>query len=202
MTLAERSRTAAGSMLDRRMADTQIYLAGGIGDKTVPPLIGAVSARVAAGSRSILLAISSWGGNIFWGVTAYNFLRGLGVDIITHNVGQVDSIAGVIYCAGDKRLCAPAGRFVIHGVGVTIQGTDPMLSEKDLNSRQAMLAQDRDTIAAILSTRTGKSLDDVRQDMLNEKILDASEGMAYGLATEITDQVFDPAQEIIRIVDG
>jgi Protease subunit of ATP-dependent Clp proteases len=182
------------------MADVQVYLAGPISPQTVPPLIQVVGDRVGKGARSLLLAISSPGGNIYWGVTAYNFLRGLGIEVITHNVGQVDSIAGVIYCAGDRRLCVPQGRFLIHGVAAQFQGTDVNISEKDLKSRVAGLERDRDTIASILSARTGKPLGDVRGDMLNEKVMSADEGREYGFVTEITEQIFDPAQEIIQIM--
>ena len=184
----------------RLMADVQVFLAGFISPVTVPPLIQTVSDRVGKGARSVLLALSSPGGNIYWGVTAYNFLRGLGVEVITHNVGQVDSIASVIYCAGDRRLCVPQGRFLIHGVATQFQGTDVNISEKDLKSRVAGLEQDRDTVATILAARTGKPLGEVKADMLNEKIMNAQEGRDYGFVTEITEQVFDPAQEIVQIV--
>jgi ATP-dependent protease ClpP protease subunit len=36
--------------------------------------------------------------------------------------------------------------------------------------------------------------------MLNERIMTAPEAQTYGFVTEITSQVFDPAQEIIQIV--
>ena len=121
------------------MADSQFYLVGMIGAQTVPALIQSVSDRVGKGARSVLLAISSPGGNIYWGVTAYNFLRGLGIEVITHNVGQVDSVAAVIYSAGDRRLSVPDARFVIHGVSLTFEGTNVMVSEKDLRSRITML---------------------------------------------------------------
>lgn len=201
MTLATDSTgTIAERTLSRRMADAQVYLAGAVSNQTVPPLIQAVAERVGKGARSLLLAISSPGGNIYWGVTAYNFLRGLGIEIITHNVGQVDSVGGVLYCAGDRRLSVPDGRFLIHGVSLTFQGTDPAISEKDLRSRLAALEKDRDTIASILATRTGKPLPDVKNDMLNERILTAQEAKDYGFVTEISPQVFDPAQEIVQII--
>lgn len=182
------------------MADAQVYLAGYINNQTVPPLIKEVADRVGKGARSLMLAISSPGGNIYWGVTAYNFLRGLGIQITTHNLGQVDSVAGVIYCAGDRRLCVPDARFVIHGVSLLFQGTDVNISERDVRSRLTGAEKDRDTIASILATRTGKSLADVTNDMLNERILTAQQGVDYGFVTEITPQVFDPAQEIVQIV--
>jgi ATP-dependent protease ClpP protease subunit len=182
------------------MADAQFYLAGSISGATVKPLLDAVGDRVGKGSRSILVALSSPGGNIYWGVTAYNYLRGLGIDVITHNAGQVDSIAGVIYCAGDRRLCVSEGRFMIHGVASTFSGTDPQVGEKDLKDRVASIAKDRGSIASILAARTGAKLDDVRQKMLDTAILDAKEAEEYGFVHEISDVIFDPSQEIVQIV--
>jgi ATP-dependent protease ClpP protease subunit len=181
------------------MADVQIYLAGVVNNQTAPKLIEVVNERVGKGARSVLIAISSGGGNIFWGVTAYNFLRGLGIAVTTHNVGQVDSVAAVLYCAGDDRLSVPEGRFLIHGVSTSFNGTNPTLTEKDLRSTLASLEKDRDTIASILATRTGKPLDDVRGDMLKERIL-AADAQGYGFVTRITSDVFDPSQEIVQIL--
>lgn len=182
------------------MADVQVHLVGTIGPPSIQPLMSLITNRVNQGARSILLAISSPGGNIYWGVTAYNFLRGLDIDLATHNVGQVDSIAGVIYCAGQRRLCVPNGRFLIHGVAAQFMGNNPSLGEKDLRSRLGVLERDRETVASILSERTGKALDKVKSDMLNERILTAEEGRDYGFATEITEQVFNASQEILQVV--
>jgi ATP-dependent Clp protease protease subunit len=186
--------------LSRRMADAQFYLAGSISGATVQPLLDAVGERVGKGARSILLALSSPGGNIYWGVTAYTYLRGLGIDIVTHNAGQVDSIAGVIYCAGERRLCVSEGRFLIHGVAAQFSGADPNIGEKDLQDRVNTLGKDRGSIAAILSARTGTKLDVIRQNMLDTTILNAEEGEKYGFVHEISDVIFDPSQEIVQII--
>jgi ATP-dependent Clp protease protease subunit len=182
------------------MADAQFYLAGSITGATVKPLIDAVGERVSKGARSILIALSSPGGHIYWGITAYNYLRGLGIEIITHNAGQVDSIAGVIYCAGLKRLCVPQGRFLIHGVAAFFSGTDPSVNEKDLQDRVSGLRKDRDSIAAILAARTGAKLADVKQKMLDTTILTAEEAKEYGFVHEVTEEIFDPSQEIVQII--
>lgn len=182
------------------MADAQFNLAGSIDNQTVPPLIHEVTQRVAQGARSILLAISSPGGNIYWGVTAYNFLRGLGIEITTHSVGQIDSVAGVIYCAGDRRLSVKHGRFLIHGVHLTLGGTNPVIPEKQLRDYLSGLERDRDTIASILADRTNKKLDDVRNDMLQGLIMDSQQAKTYGFVHEISDDVFEPSQEVVNII--
>ncbi|MEN3274089.1 MAG: hypothetical protein V7636_2850 [Actinomycetota bacterium] len=63
-----------------------------------------------------MIAISSGGGSVFCGLTAYNSLKGCGADVRTHNIGHVHSIAGAIYCAGSERLTVPSGRFLVHDV--------------------------------------------------------------------------------------
>lgn len=184
------------------MADVQINLTGTIDNVTVPRLIDQVSQRVGAGARSILLAISSPGGNIYWGVTAYNFLKGLGITLTTHGVGQIDSIAGAIYCAGERRLCVKHGRFLIHGVNMTFGGQNPTQSEKELRDSLAGLERDRDTIASILADGTGRTVDAVKDDMFQGLIMNAEEAKTYGFVHEITDNVFDPSQEIVNIMSA
>ena len=203
MAVAEAPRTEVRrTILARRMADLQIYLAGPVSNLTIPPLMQAVTERVSKGARSLLLAISSPGGNIYWGVTAYNFLRGLGIEIITHNFGQVDSISGVIFCAGDRRLSVTQARFLIHGVSQMFPGTDVNVPERALSSALTGLAQNRDTIASILASRTGTPLETVKQNMLDEVILTTAEAIPYGLVHEIKDEIFDPAQEIVQIISS
>lgn len=184
----------------RRVADAQIYLAGNIDQNTVPRLINAVSDEVSQrGAKSVLIAMSSPGGNVYWGVTAFNFLRGLGVHLIAHNAGQVASIAGVVYCAADERYTVSQSSFLIHGVGWTFQAGQ-QLSEKQLDNTIGSLQRDRDTIAAILSQRTGKPIDDVAEAMLQETVLSAADGVKYGFASEVKDDIFDPTLPITRIL--
>lgn len=185
--------------LPRRMADVQLMLTGDVNEAMSSRLIGEVAARVGGGSRSILIAMSTPGGQVYWGVTIYNFLRGLGVEIITHNVGQVDSIGAPIFVAGDRRLTVSQGRFLIHSLSWGFLGQNPSLPEKQIQDVVLSLQRDRDRIAEILSYRTGTSTDVVQKDMLQTRILDAAEAAEYGFVHEISDDVFEPAQEIVNI---
>jgi ATP-dependent protease ClpP protease subunit len=70
--------------------------------------------------------LSSPGGLIDLGITLFNFLRALPCHIIMHNIGSVESIANVVFLAGESRFATPNSRFLLHGVfwqppaGVTI----------------------------------------------------------------------------------
>jgi ATP-dependent Clp protease, protease subunit len=182
------------------MADVQFMLTGNVGQDMVSRLLGETTQRVGQGARSLLVAISSPGGSVYWGVTAFNFLRGLGVEVITHNLGQVDSIGGALYAAGSRRLSVSQGRFLIHSIQWTFGGTNPAVPEKQLRDSLIQVEKERDNLATIIAERTGTSVDDVRNDMLQGRIMDASEAVKYGFVHEIKDEVFEPAQEIVNIV--
>ncbi|MGG7249148.1 ATP-dependent Clp protease proteolytic subunit [Escherichia coli] len=65
-------------------------------------------------ATEIKLYISSKGGDTVSGFTAYNFLKSLGVKVTTHNLSNVESIANVIYMAGEVRTANPLSRFLLH----------------------------------------------------------------------------------------
>ena len=135
---------------------------------------------------------------MYWGVTAYGLLRGLGIEVITHNIGQIDSIGGPIYLAGDRRLSVGQGRFLIHSIYWGF-GEGANLSEKQLKDTLDAVVRDRERVATIISERTGTALDVVTENMRDTRILDAAEAKAYGFVNEIQDDVFDPSQEIVNI---
>jgi len=74
-----------------------------VNEYTVTQLLDSVKILIKKGYERIIILISSPGGNVFYGLSAFNFLRGIPVEIITHNFGSVDSTAGIIFCAGSKR---------------------------------------------------------------------------------------------------
>ena len=54
------------------------------------------------------------------GLNIYNVLIGMPFELITHNVGNVDSIANAVFLAGTKRYACPHSTFMFHGVGFDI----------------------------------------------------------------------------------
>jgi len=150
------------------------------------------------GSRELLIGISSPGGSVFHGISAYNFLRGLKVTVTTHNYAQVDSIAAVIFSAGDQRLCVPEARFLMHSVATSFE-QKATLEEDQLRERLDGLKKDTGTIATILSTRTGKNFNEIRELMLSRSLLGPDEAKELGLVHDIAVQVFDPNLQILNV---
>jgi ATP-dependent protease ClpP protease subunit len=91
-------------------------------DATINALMSAVDQKMKQGTKEFIILISSPGGSVIHGLSAYNYLKGLPASIATHNFGSVDSIGIVIYCAGSRRLSAPQARFLFHGVNIQFKG--------------------------------------------------------------------------------
>ncbi len=91
-------------------------------DATVNALTTAIDQKMKQGVKDFIILISSPGGSVFHGLSAYNYLKGVPASITTHNFGSVDSIGIVLYCAGSTRLSVPQARFLFHGVNVQFRG--------------------------------------------------------------------------------
>ena len=168
-----------------------------VDQSTIGRLMTAVEQKLKEGIGRFVLLISSPGGNVFDGLSAYNFLRGIPAEVVTHNFGSADSIASVIYCAGAKRLCAPQGRFLLHGIGFDVQGA--RFDEKMLEERVKDLRDQRESISKIVSEASGQPLERVEQDILQGTVLNAQDAVEYGLVHAIKSQLFESVTDILAI---
>jgi ATP-dependent protease ClpP protease subunit len=68
--------------------------------------------------------MSSSGGDVDSGFAMHNFLLSLQnkLSVSMHNIGTVDSIANVIFMAGQKRYAAPNASFLYHGIVANYNG--------------------------------------------------------------------------------
>lgn len=156
---------------------------------TVNSLFRSVDDAVARGAQSIHLMISSPGGSVFHGLSAHNYLRGIGVDVTTYNFGSVDSIGVIIFCSGQERVCVPHARFLIHGVSLTFNGNQTM-EEKGLEERLKGLKIDAENIARVIADTTGRALTEVEKDMLDRTTLSPSQAKDYGLVTKVQKDLY------------
>ena len=170
----------------------------GINQQSVSQLINTVENALNNGTESIKLLISSPGGDVSAGISAYNFLKGLPIDIETHNFGNIDSMATVIYCAGKQRLCMPTARFLIHGVRFGSNGP-VQLEEKQLDEVVMGLKNDRANIAKIIAENCKKTQSEVEKLMFDGATFSPSEAKSYGLVHKISEELFSKGDQIIGI---
>jgi ATP-dependent Clp protease protease subunit len=166
-------------------------------DVTINALMSAIDQSIKKGATRFILLISSPGGSVFHGLSAYNYLKGLPVAITTHNFGSVDSIGVVLFCGGSTRLSVPQARFLLHGVTVSFQ--KERLEEKQLEERLKGLKIDMENIAKVIAANTGKTTKDVTNAMLERTTLNPEEAKAWGLVHEIKSELFEVGSEVISI---
>lgn len=149
--------------------------------------------------KRIHLLISTLGGSVFHGLSIYNFLRGLPIDVHTYNFGSVDSMGVIVFCAGKKRFSVPHARFLIHGVRFNIHG-GASFDELQLEENLKSLKIDQENIARVIADTTGKPLEQVEADMNSRITLNPTQAKEYGLVHEIQSALC-PAQTRMVVVD-
>ena len=164
----------------------------------VRALMTNIDQALKAGSKRVVLLISSPGGSVYYGLSAYNYLKGVPAEIVTHNFGSVDSLGVVLYCAGSTRLCVPHARFLLHGVTAQFpQGTN--LEEKQLEERLKSLQIDTENIAGVIAANCGKTEDKVHQAMLDRTTLNPEGALEWGLVHEIKEALLPAGASLITI---
>lgn len=165
--------------------------------QTVNALMQIVDTKLKQGMTELGLLISSPGGDVFHGLSAYNFLKGIPITVTTHNFGSADSIGVVLFCAGERRYSVPQARFLLHGVSANFPQCS--LEEKQLEERLKGLQIDMGNIARVIADTVGKDKESVITDMLNRTTLYPEEALEYGLVQEIKTELFEAGSDVTSI---
>jgi len=175
-----------------------IHFFTGIELNTINRMTKLVLEQMSEGVERFIFLMSSPGGNVFAGLSAYNFLKGIPVEVITHNYGSVDSIAAILFCAGSKRFCVPHARFNLHGATLDIK-TPIQYTEKSLDERVKSLRMDREIFSQVVTDATGKDHIQVERDILDGIVLNSEQALEYGLVHEIKIELFEKGAEVFEI---
>ena len=166
---------------------------------TIEALLAATANLVNQGFRDIVLLLSTPGGSVMHGITAYNVLRGLPVNLFTHNVGNVDSIGTVIFLAGSRRHACPQATFMLHGVAFGTASPSQFF-ERNLQERLQSLRADQQRIAAIYQERAGIDTEQAEQFFLGETTINAPDAVNRGLVHELKQVEIAPGSPVIQLV--
>jgi ATP-dependent protease ClpP protease subunit len=146
----------------------------------------------------IYLLISSAGGNVSEGLNIASYMRTLPVQITTHNIGQTDSIANVIFAAGARRYAVQNASFLFHGVSMHYEKMD--FIESQLQEQYKIVKRLRENIAAVFASYTGISVTDTEALMVSgATILNSQEALVKLIIHEVRDAAIPPNSRIIAI---
>ena len=177
---------------------TFIKFFAAVDGNSINSLMNIVDQKFREGTQRFVILISSPGGSVFHGLSAHNFLKGIPVEIETHNFGSVDSIGVAIFMDGSKRYSVPDARFLIHPVTWGF-GANLRLEEKQIEESLKSLRIDAENIAAVIAGGTGKKEKDILKAMHDRTTLSPEQAQKYGLVHEIKRELFPPGAELISI---
>jgi ATP-dependent protease ClpP protease subunit len=134
--------------------------------------------------KELYFLFSSNGGSVDAGITLYNFLRSLPVDITMHNMGSIDSIATVIFLAGNKRYACEHSAFLFHGVQFNFPN-GASLNNAQLNEILSRLKTDQQKISGVMTERTKLTAEEIRTLFVQGESKDPSFAISKGIIDEI-----------------
>src|SRR5689334_20693726 len=134
--------------------------------------------------RDILMYINSPGGS-FTALTAiYDTMQYVRPDIQTYCLGQAASAAAVLLGAGakGKRYALPNARILIHQPALA-GGDYGQASDIEIQANEVLRM--RSWLEETWAMHSGRTVEQVRNDIERDKILSAAEAREYGLIDEV-----------------
>jgi ATP-dependent Clp protease, protease subunit len=135
--------------------------------------------------QEINLYINSEGGDPSAMLALYDTMRYIKPPVATTCVGQAVAAGAVLLAAGEagRRAVLPHTRVVLHQPAAQGRGTIP-----DLILQADEVVRVRTQLEEILSAHTGRGVADLRHDTDRDRVFDAVDAVAYGLADHVLDR--------------
>lgn len=175
-----------------------IHFTAEVNEKSINKLISIVVDNVNKGEKELTLLLSTPGGQITWGLAAFNTFKMLPITKIFWNIGNIDSIGVMLFLAGDERYCVPNSRFLFHDVSLNITGAIN-LSESNLRLNADSISHDRNAIAELSATVTKQDANLINDMMKNGKIANIKDAKDLGYIHEEKLFTLPEGQQIIII---
>ena len=132
----------------------------------------------------VTLYINSPGGDVVSGLAVYDYIQMMRRPVNTVCTGTAASMGAILFLAGRKRSMLPHTRLMIHDPsygGGSFAGKKSHEIQRNLDK----LNESRETLARIISEKTGKTLDEIYEVTADDTYYNAEEAIEFGLATDI-----------------
>ncbi|SJM50707.1 ATP-dependent Clp protease proteolytic subunit [Gulosibacter sp. 10] len=133
--------------------------------------------------RDITMYINSPGGSFTAMTAIYDTMQYIRPEVQTVCLGQAASAAAVLLAAGQpgKRLALPNARVLIHQPAAG--GQQGQASDIEIHAREVLRM--REWLEEALAGHSGKTAEEISQDIERDKILSAAEALEYGLIDQV-----------------
>jgi ATP-dependent Clp protease, protease subunit len=135
--------------------------------------------------KDISLYINSPGGSIYAGLAIYDTMQFIKPDVTTICYGIAMSMGSLLLAGGapGKRLALPNSRILIHQPSSGFEG---QATDIEIHAREVLDLRRR--IDEIYAKHTGKSNEQVHDDMERDRFFKADEAVEYGLIDKVIDK--------------
>jgi len=134
--------------------------------------------------KDISMYINSPGGSVTAGMAIYDTMQFIKPDINTIVMGQACSMGSLLAQAGakGKRMILPNARHMIHQPSGGARG---MQSDIEISYKEITYLKKRLTEIYVKHNSTGKTFEQLTEDMDRDKFMSAEESVNYGLADNV-----------------
>jgi len=176
-------RTREMSLTDMLLENRIIFLAGPIVERTASVVIQQLLyLQSIRREQDVNLYINSPGGLVDQTLAIYDTIQFMGSEVATYCIGQAASGAAIILMAGKKgkRYILPNAKVMLHQPygGITGQAEDIRIQADEV-------LRDKKRLNEIISQCTGRTPDQVAEDIERDRFLNASEAVKYGVVDEV-----------------
>lgn len=170
---------------------------GPVSEQNVETLVARCNVEMERGATTIHLMLTSYGGGVAPGVAAYALLKGLPVELITHNSGNVGSIANMIFLAGKRRYAHQTATFWFHGTTASRQNANAA----DMHSAIDGIHNDNERTVTVLVKETGMSEADAKALLSSVGVTKtAADALACGIVHEVREVVIPPGAPFFQLI--
>ena len=169
-----------------------------INASTTERLIAIMSECANLRVQKVVLLISSGGGLVMNGLNLYNVLKGMPFDLVTHNVGNIDSISNAVFLAGSTRYSCCHSTFMFHGVGFDI--VNQRLEQKNIEEFNDSIVSDQKRIGDIITECSTLGPGDVINLFRQAQTKSAEYALGCGIIHEIREVEIISGVPIIPLV--
>lgn len=132
--------------------------------------------------KDISFYINSPGGSVTAGMAIFDTMNYIKCDVSTICIGMAASMGAFLLAAGakGKRYALPHSEIMIHQPLGSAQG-----QATEILIHAEHIKKTRETINSILAERTGRPIEEIRQDTERDNFMSAEEAMNYGLIDKV-----------------
>ena len=170
----------------RLLNDRVIFLGTPVTDQVANLIIAQLLHLESADpEKDISLYINSPGGDIYSGLAIYDTMNFIKPDVQTICFGVAMSMGSLLLTGGahGKRLALPNSRILIHQPSAGFEG---QATDIDIHAREILAIRQR--VNEIYAKHTGKTVEQVNEDMERDRFFTSAEAAEYGLIDRVISE--------------